>query len=121
MPPFPDVGLVSRELTRSNRSFIVSNASASGSTKCPYSEYKAFGHPSEKIGMSGDIYLNIKPGYHELYARYPEGWKKWPGPENVESTLIHPEHPDRYLWLKGDMTTFGWYPKKSLRTLSKSE
>jgi hypothetical protein len=86
-----------------------------------YTEFRANGTPPRVLGSPGDVYLNTKPGSYNLYANYATGWTKWPGPENMEITLVHPRFLDRYLWFKSDMSTFGWYPKSSLLMLPNSE
>lgn len=97
-----------------SRVFIIRDASTGVLTRHPFTEFRASGSPLEGLGLPGDVYLNTKPGSLDLYAKYLDGWKKWPGPEKVDHTLIHPDCPDRYLWFKRDMSAFGWYQNKSL-------
>ena len=115
-----DRDLIPSTCERLSRVFIIRDA-AGASSRRAYTEFRAYGRPREELGLPGDVYLNTIPCSHDLYAKYATGWTKWPGPSNVEITLVHPEFPDRHLWFKSDMSSFGWYPKHSLIKLPNSQ
>lgn len=80
-----------------------------GKDTIPFSEFRGLGSPGLNIGLSGDIYIDVTPGLHALYARYPQRWLLWPGPTRKdESTLLlHPVHSNRCLWCNND--SIGWF------------
>jgi hypothetical protein len=76
-----------------------------GKESYPFSEFRGLGSPGLNLGQPGDIYIDITPGLHALYARYPESWLLWPGSNDVSNLLRHPLHSDRCLWCH---TKVGW-------------
>ena len=83
-----------------------------GKRTYPFSEYRGLGSPGSNLGQPGDIYIDITPELHALYARYPERWMLWPGPNDVTNLLRHPLHTDRCLWCH---TTIGWIHTRNAR------
>lgn len=72
-----------------------------------YSEFRGTGPPELDYGQPGDIYLDLTPDSMTLYARHPNDWKAWSGPDNRTDLVLHPEHRDRCLWCNGE--SYGWY------------
>ncbi|KAF8815794.1 hypothetical protein BYT27DRAFT_7248841 [Phlegmacium glaucopus] len=83
-----------------------------GKDSCPFSEFRGLGPPGLNIGLPGDIYIDLTPGLHALYARYPETWSLWPGPRDASTLLLHPKHSQRCLWCND---TIGWFHPKNIR------
>ena len=83
-----------------------------GNKAYPYSEYRGLGSPELNLGQPGDIYIDITPEHHALYARYPESWLLWPGSNDASNLLRHPLHNDRCLWCQ---TTVGWIHPRNAR------
>ena len=83
-----------------------------GKDSYPFSEFRGLGSPGLNLGQPGDIYIDITPGLHALYARYPESWLLWPGANDASNLLRHPLHNDRCLWCH---TTIGWIHPKHAR------
>ena len=86
-----------------------------GNESYPFSEFRGLGSPALNLGQPGDIYIDITPGLHALYARYTESWLLWPGPNNVSNLLRHPLHSDRCLWCN---TKIGWFHPRYVRVTS---
>jgi hypothetical protein len=86
-----------------------------GKYTCPFSEFRGLGSPGLNIGQPGDIYIDITPGLHALYARYSESWLLWPGSNDVSRLLRHPLYSDRCLWCH---TTIGWFHPRHVRVNS---
>lgn len=86
-----------------------------GKDTYPYSEFRGLGSPGVNLGQPGDIYIDITPGLHALYARYPESWMLWPGANDALNLLRHPLHSDRCLWCQ---TTVGWIHPRRVRVNS---
>ena len=78
-----------------------------GKNSYPFSEFRGLGPPDSKIGQPGDIYIDLTPGLHALYARYPERWLLWPGSKDASPLLLHPMHSDRCLWCNDSIGWFG--------------
>uniref|UniRef100_A0A8H7XM66 Uncharacterized protein n=1 Tax=Psilocybe cubensis TaxID=181762 RepID=A0A8H7XM66_PSICU len=70
-----------------------------------YSEFSGFGCPPLTLGKSGDIYLDLDPASINLYGRYTDEWKLWPGPHSRDDVLLHPIYQNRCLWCS---ETIGW-------------
>ena len=83
-----------------------------GKDTYPFSEFRGLGSPGLNIGQPGDIYIDITPGLHALYARYPESWILWPGANDASNLLRHPLHSDRCLWCH---TKVGWIHPRYVR------
>ena len=81
----------------------------------PFSEFRGLGSPGLDIGQPGDIYIDITPGLHALYARYPESWLLWPGSNDASNLVLHPLHSSRCLWCH---TTVGWFHPKHVKVNS---
>lgn len=81
----------------------------------PFSEFRGLGSPGSNLGQPGDIYIDITPGLHALYARYPKSWLLWPGPNDASNLLRHPLRNDRCLWCH---TTVGWIHPRHARANS---
>ena len=83
-----------------------------GKDSHPYSEFRGLGSPEESLGQPGDIYIDITPGLHALYGRYPEKWMLWPGANDASNLLRHPQHNERCLWCH---TSIGWIHPSYIR------
>lgn len=81
-----------------------------------FTEFRGFGPPNVEFGDVGDIYLDITPHHHELYAKYqyPDQWKKWPGPGFRKTSLPHPDYANRFLWCSLEDRNIGWYSKQGM-------
>lgn len=84
-----------------------------------YTEYRAIGHPkgicNGEFGHVGDIFIDLTPLSHKLYAKMSlEKWELWPGPLIVSNALRHPLFPRQTLscWLEGETQTLGWHVGK---------
>lgn len=86
-----------------------------GNQTYPFSEFRGLGSPGLDLGQTGDIYIDITPGQHALYARYPESWMLWPGANDASNLLRHPLHSDRCLWCH---TTVSWINPRYVRVNS---
>jgi hypothetical protein len=86
-------------------------------TRVFFTEFRGVGVPSLAIGRIGDIYIDLTPGGHELYARFPEKWQKWPGPISKQEAnlVLHPQYPDRALWCSVKKSSLGWFIKTNIR------
>lgn len=101
------------------------SASPNGSDVTPknlhfFTEFRGTGPPSVlpqmlSIGDPGDIYIDTEN--HQLYARYTDGWRLWPGP-TLKNTLTHPLFPTRILWWISEGHFFGWVIKDRLSHIS---
>ncbi|KAJ7210638.1 hypothetical protein B0H12DRAFT_1157423 [Mycena haematopus] len=49
----------------------------------PFFEFRGAGAPPADLGTQGDVYINVTPGAHALYAKCEEDWARWSGPEWV--------------------------------------
>lgn len=78
---------------------------ANGQQTHGYSEFSGFGAPPITLGSSGDIYLDLSPASINVYGRYPEAWKLWPGPQSKQNMLLHPALSNRCLWCS---ESIGW-------------
>ena len=103
------------------RSFNIELASSAGSggsdiakEKVTFSEYQGFGEPLSNLGIIGDIYVDITSGNHALYAKFDDGWKKWPGPRQRAACLDHPVYSTHVLWCKVEKRMVGWIPKTAV-------
>ena len=85
-----------------------------GEDTCPFSELRGLGPPGLDIGLPGDIYIDITPGLHALYARYPENWLLWPGPKDASTRalLLHPRQSGRCLWC---LDSVGWFLPRNIK------
>jgi hypothetical protein len=83
----------------------------------PYTEFRGAGPPDAGFGVIGDIYLDVTPNHHDLYAKYPGQWKKWPGPKFRKTSIPHPDYANRFLWCSLEETSFGWYPKTAMANI----
>ncbi|TFY76835.1 hypothetical protein EWM64_g7175 [Hericium alpestre] len=64
-----------------------------------YFEFRGPGPPPNDLGHPGDVWLNVKPGEYNLYARMQSHWELWPGPRKAKKHMFaHPLVPGRYLW-----------------------
>ena len=79
-------------------------------TKCKveYFEYQAFGQPLQNLGTIGDIYVDLTKGSHMLYAKVEDGWKRWPGPGQRNSSPRHPTYGTYMLWCRVEKNSLGW-------------
>ncbi|KDR74288.1 hypothetical protein GALMADRAFT_250073 [Galerina marginata CBS 339.88] len=82
-----------------------------GKSTYGYTEFQSLGAPDTEYGAVGDTYLDLTPGALSLYGRYPNDWKRWPGPQ-LGDLLIHPEHPSRCLWCN---ESIGWFAPGRLK------
>jgi hypothetical protein len=80
----------------------------------PFTEFRGLGSPRLDIGLPGDIYIDVTPGLHALYARYQESWLLWPGPKDtsIQTLLLHPVQSDRCLWCHDSI---GWFHLRHIR------
>ena len=106
VPPSPDLRI---ESTNSNTVL--------------YEEFRGIGHPSSipqaPFGQIGDIYVDLTPGNHQLYAKTsPLEWIPWPGPSvPFDDEIHHPLYPDYTLTYRlsqgfgqgQDISGLGWY------------
>ena len=85
-----------------------------GKDTYPFSEFRGLGPPAVNFGLPGDIYIDITPGFHALYARCTEIWSLWPGPKEASAStlLLHPLRNDRCLWCND---TIGWFSPMNVR------
>ncbi|KAJ7775674.1 hypothetical protein DFH07DRAFT_799401 [Mycena maculata] len=70
----------------------------------PFFEFRGPGAPPPDLGAPGDVYIDLTPAAHVLYARAEEQWCAWPGPAAALDDLLgHPHFVDctgaRYLWV----------------------
>ncbi|KIM42715.1 hypothetical protein M413DRAFT_444386 [Hebeloma cylindrosporum] len=97
-----------------SRSFSATIDKASVGIK--YSEYRGTGHPKRihngEFGNVGDIFIDITPLNHKLYAKMSlDQWEVWPGPLIVSNALRHPLFPRQTLmcWVEGENRILGWH------------
>lgn len=90
-------------------------------TTVSYTEFRGAGHPNDEFGAVGDIYLDITPHRHELYAKYPSQWEKRPGPGFKKTSLAHPEYANCFLWYSLEEGNVGWYSRNKGDTISMGE
>ena len=83
-------------------------------SKVEYFEYQAFGEPLHNLGAIGDIYVDLTKGSHMLYAKVKEGWKRWPGPGQRNSSPRHPTYGTHVLWCKVEKNALGWISKAAV-------
>lgn len=89
--------------------------------KVQYFEYQAFGDPLHHLGAIGDIYIDLTKGSHMLYAKVEDGWKRWPGPGQRNSSPRHPTYGTYMLWCRVEKNSLGWISQNSMmRILSEN-
>lgn len=80
-----------------------------------YGEFRGFGKPQETTGDDGDIYIDLTPKAHVLYAKTLDGWTKWPGPKERHNHLAHPHYTQRFLWCSTQGSKIGWVKAKAIK------
>ncbi|PFH47729.1 hypothetical protein AMATHDRAFT_42737 [Amanita thiersii Skay4041] len=84
------------------------SSSSVGRVHVSYFEFQGFGPPDGRLGVEGDIYVDMTQVNHALYGRVEGEWKKWPGPKMRTAGIKHPLHSEYLLWCKVDKNTLGW-------------
>lgn len=84
-----------------------------------FHEMRGFGPPPGDVGYPGDVYIDMSPGAHGLWAiRTPNGgeWTHWTPNEIIQ----HPHITYYYLWCstRGEVS---WYPRIVHHALSQDE
>lgn len=103
-------------ITRSLRTFQASDEDESQVT---FTEFRGVDLPSIDLGVKGDTYIRkLTPtDEYELYARFPQGWEKWPGTKTRKTALVHPEYPERFLWCSLTQNCIGWYKREKMKRI----
>lgn len=89
----------------------------------PFCEFRGVGAPHDKLGLPGDIYVDLEGcGGYVLYGKKMTGWKTWSGlhvefDHAVQHFVFHPhfETPGCQRVLFCDGQTVSWFAPESVR------
>ncbi|KAJ7589016.1 hypothetical protein C8J56DRAFT_29422 [Mycena floridula] len=74
-----------------------------------YSLLRGFGIPPARLGLPGDIFLDLSPDNHQLYGKtLGSGWLRWLGSNDFYNLVVHPEYTNRILWCDKQRCSIGW-------------